>query len=153
MAFVVRRKGLRKEGKYEAQALSCSPPDKAQGAGRDPRGAFKGAHCGERRSTQTQPQGDSICGSNIMDRRDWRPHRTECGHLVNKHNAQNSEVKFKFSKAHCENTAWRGKILLSNVYVTPNIMRKTKVSFNSKPMTCGKRGLHREGDKNIPSPC
>ena len=28
--------------------------------------------------------------------------------------------------------AWRGKILLSNVYVTPNIMRKTKSEFQLK---------------------
>ena len=146
---MVRREG----GRYEAQALSCSPPDRSHGAGEDPKGAFKGAHYGEQRSTQTQPQDVSNSGSNIMDRREWPPCRTECGHLVNKHNAQNSKVKFKFSKAHCDNTAWRGKILLSNVYVTPNIMRKTKVSFNSKSMTHGKRRLHRGGDKNICSPC
>ena len=71
---------------------------KPRGVGKDPRGAFKGAHYGEGRSTQTQPPGDSSSGSNIKDRRDWRPYRTECGHLVNKHNAQNSKVKFKLAK-------------------------------------------------------
>ena len=96
--FLSGGKGEGKGGKYEAQALSCSPPDKAQGVGKDPRGAFKGAHYGEGRSTQMQPPGDSSSGSNIMDRRDWRPYRTECGHLVNKHNAQNSKVKFKLAK-------------------------------------------------------
>lgn len=45
-------------------------------------------------------------------------------------------------------TTWHGaENPLSNVCVTQNVTRKTKVIFNSKPMIAYKRSLHSEGDK------
>ena len=107
LGLVIRRKGLRKRGKCDARALPCSPPDKAQGRGKDPKWASNMGDRGQhKRSHRVIPILARISRATGTD---WWHFRTEYCHLINKWNAQNSKVKSEFTKAQCDNMAWRGK--------------------------------------------